>query len=243
MSQTITVDEWRIFLSRYKAFIEERSQLRFDDFISRFGHIKTALKTINQLTEELRKKEASSFNLFKILSIERYEVTTHSAILADLLNPQGSHCQKSIFLQNFLNYFKEKFPEKFPSLSRTEIEQNYWFVEKEKVTLFGNLDIVVSCPDKQILVVIENKIDAKEQKNQLLRYNNWMKSQSDYFTTKILIYLTPDGRESLTVHGRTYYCFSYHNDILRWLENSLLEVNSSRIVESIKQYNEIIWEI
>ena len=51
------------------------------------------LESVEEIRKEIivyRKKEMESgdmFNIFEILKAEHYEVTTHSAILAELLNP------------------------------------------------------------------------------------------------------------------------------------------------------------
>ena len=46
-----------------------------------------------------------NFNVFSILQMESAEVKTHSAIIAELLNPQGSHSQGTLFLKLFLQLF------------------------------------------------------------------------------------------------------------------------------------------
>ena len=44
-----------------------------------------------------------NFNLFAILGRETDEVRTHSAILAELLDPSGSHGQGAVFLRQFVD--------------------------------------------------------------------------------------------------------------------------------------------
>ena len=62
-----------------------------------YKRIEDLLKSIKPIVEEneqLRaEKEAQGefFNIFSILGVERNEVHTHSAFLAELLNPKGSH--------------------------------------------------------------------------------------------------------------------------------------------------------
>lgn len=53
---------------------------------------------INQITGE-------EFNIFRILKLESSEVRMHSAFLAELLNPKGSHGQKDTFLKLFIDRF------------------------------------------------------------------------------------------------------------------------------------------
>jgi non-canonical (house-cleaning) NTP pyrophosphatase len=53
-------------------------------------------KLLNEVSEKLRnfeesqKKEGGIFNIFSITKIERREVDTHSAMIAELLNPRNS---------------------------------------------------------------------------------------------------------------------------------------------------------
>ncbi|WP_448646554.1 PD-(D/E)XK nuclease family protein [Pseudomonas mohnii] len=44
-----------------------------------------------------------TFNIFAITKIERAEVATHSAMIAELLNPRGSHGKGPVFLAHFLS--------------------------------------------------------------------------------------------------------------------------------------------
>ena len=46
-------------------------------------------------------KRGDSFNIFKSCGVNHYE-TTHSSIIAELLNPKGSHGQGGLFLKEFL---------------------------------------------------------------------------------------------------------------------------------------------
>ena len=63
--------------------------------------------------DERAEVTGENFNVFSILHMESDEVKTHSAIIAELLNPRGSHSQRTLFLKLFL----EKLPEdKIPKL-------------------------------------------------------------------------------------------------------------------------------
>lgn len=66
------------------------------------------LSKLNVLVAEEKKRQeeklrrGESFNVFSILKMESNETATHSAILAELLNPRGSHGCGSAFLGAFL---------------------------------------------------------------------------------------------------------------------------------------------
>ena len=89
-------------------------------------------------------------------------------------------------------------------------------------------------------IYIENKIYAKDQKNQLLRYHN---SNMD----AELFYLTLEGdtpsKESTggTLTNDNYKCISYKVDILHWLQKCRKEsVNIPVVRETITQYISLI---
>ena len=72
-------------------------------------HIQSVLKQLQQIlivernNQEERWKRGECFNIFQILGVSTSEVRLHSAILAELLNPNASHGLLSKFLLSFLN--------------------------------------------------------------------------------------------------------------------------------------------
>ena len=62
------------------------------------------INTINEAYKIVKKNTGEDFNIFGILGMERKEVKTHSRILAELLDPKGSHLQGNIFLKLFIDY-------------------------------------------------------------------------------------------------------------------------------------------
>jgi hypothetical protein len=239
MFETLIIDDIKSFFHRYRKFTGDRMQLRLREFKMRFGHTKVALQSIKKVFHEYNRNLAGDFNLFSLLGVERFEVATHSAFLGALLNPQGTHGQMSLFLETFLRHFSEKFGHPFPT-PNDDIEKATWYVDKEKVTAFGNLDLVISCPDLEFLLMIENKIGAVEQHDQLKRYAKWMDSQQNNFNSRILIYLTPRGDEAASANGCEYYPLSYHEDIKSWLEKSYGEIQAPRVKDAILQYLQVL---
>src|SRR5208283_235963 len=59
----------------------------------------------NRHTEALARATGEHFNIFHILRVGHLEVTTHSPILGELLNPKGKHGQGAAFLRLFLAQF------------------------------------------------------------------------------------------------------------------------------------------
>jgi hypothetical protein len=196
MAGAYSIEQLGQFLQRYKTFVQEPSDLRLHQFVQRFGHVRTALEALADLDRHSQRRLASRFNLFRALGMERREVQTHSAFLAELFRPNGAHGQGTLFLERFQQYclargdeFRHFPPIEFPTGAA------FWEVDCEKAVPEGQLDIVVQSRESKFLMVIENKIDAAEQKDQIGRYQDWLSRQGgEYPRDRVLIYLTPDGR-------------------------------------------------
>src|SRR5690554_1214303 len=62
--------------------------------------------TISKKYEEIAKITGENFNVFKILRLTTNEVRTHSAFIAELLDPKGCHDQGEVFLRLFIEKLK-----------------------------------------------------------------------------------------------------------------------------------------
>ena len=124
--------------------------------------------TITQKNNELLDATGGRFNMFRICGVNHYE-NTHSAIIAELLNPNGSHSLKSAFLEAFLDLISKDFiPTSFNPSSAT--------VYTEYTTDNGRIDILIEDNQKNALI-IENKIYATDQYEQLKRYNQYAQNK------------------------------------------------------------------
>lgn len=171
--------------------------------------------SINRKYEQMASVTGDRFNIFKILGVESNEVRMHSAFIAELLNPRGSHGQRGRFLSAFVEIFGVKqFNEADIANSKVTVEMPVDKVN-EDCTTGGRIDIVVQASSGRSFI-IENKIYAADQYNQLLRYKN-------AYPDGTLFYLTLDGSfPSVDSVGRLqvsdYTCISYASDIINWLE-------------------------
>lgn len=137
------------------------------------------VKTISGAYHIVATNTGENFNIFQILGMETAEVKTHSKILAELLNPSGSHQQGDVFLKLFSAYFNSlksddaKFLEEDIALvtanGKLQIER---FLGKKKDSDGGRMDISIEDTDGNF-ICIENKINAGEQDKQMLRYNSF----------------------------------------------------------------------
>jgi hypothetical protein len=132
--------------------------------------------------DALAQATGEHFNIFQILRVGHLEVKTHSPILGELLNPKGRHGQGAAFLRLFLARFEVR---EFDTETATvKLEYHVGQITEKSG---GRIDIVVK-DSKGAAIVIENKIYAGDQDNQMMRYR-------EVYPHAELFYLTLDGRE------------------------------------------------
>lgn len=190
--------------------------------------------------KEEKQKRGEYFNIFSVLRLEAKEVRLHSAFLAELLNPKGSHGLRNKFLELFLNMVVRKNKENFyfeTEKAKVHVEYYIGIISEDKKS-GGRIDLLIE-DGKGNAIIIENKINAGDQEYQLLRYNNFAKDK--YKSNYKLLYLTKDGGESSEYStGKEdfeYQCISYRNNILPWLECcEQAAVRHPLIRETIHQY-------
>jgi len=204
---------------------------RYKNLLDQVNAINTRYKKIDELTGE-------NFNVFRILKLESSEVRMHSAFIAELLNPKGSHGQKEIFLELFIKSFCFKNNPIDTFSCKVKVEEDIGRINIDR-TQGGRIDIIVTDKHNH-QIVIENKIYAGDQEHQLTRYFN-------YSTKADIIYLTLDGKlpsdysSGDMINGEHYKCSSYKHDILNWLELCRKEVAVYPIVrEAITHYINLI---
>ena len=163
-----------------------------------------------------------NFNVFQLCGIGHYE-NWHSKILAEFLNPCGTHGLGNELLRLFLaqrgiDFVVTPFCEVVTELSMDK----------------GRMDIVIR--DKEWVVVIENKVYAGEQEDQLTRYWNWAKENYGEKNSRLL-YLTLNGKKSETANDIPYKCVSYSEDLQKWI-SACVRIASERpfVRETLRQY-------
>lgn len=212
------------------------------DFITKLEKLKTEFLVVSEKAKVLARAEAPEFNVFDLLSVTRDEVRTHSAMLAELLNPRGSHGQGFIFLDAFVTKCLEKDPEN-PAFQEFLVhpDRRKSSVLTEMHTSFGRMDIVILNSVMGFVCVIENKVDAYEQGHQLKRYSQWMKTKKMHrdYPNQVLVYLTKKGSLAATAGDNEYISLSYHIDINNWLVSTFPKIEAPIVQGVVQQYCEI----
>ena len=202
------------------------------------------LEKAGEVLKDIEKQmsEGAGFNVFSLCGVDHYE-TMHSKILAEFLNPQGRHGQRTLFLKFFQQMLKDhfKFEGEFSDSTSVTTE-----------VAFGGdrFDILIEDESRKSICVIENKIFAGEQPEQLERYSKWLDGERKRLNTEhekcILLFLTLNGREAGSIKAPEKYCrMAYvRNDdnknlpfLGKWIERCCTKMNSENAVRNtLEQY-------
>lgn len=207
--------------------------------IQRFFQEVASICALEQAQQEERNRKGENYNLFSILSIERYELK-HSALIANLLDPKGSHGCGDAFLRAFFEIALKgtayPFENSTPLDSRTE-----HYTGPIAGDTGGRIDILVK--SSHYGLIIENKIYAGDQDKQLIRYDNYGKEvfgADGYLLVYLTLYGYDASKESTATKSAEevgYLRLSYAEDILRWLEQcARLAYDKPLVRESLNQY-------
>ncbi|WP_179066327.1 PD-(D/E)XK nuclease family protein [Nostoc sp. C052] len=157
--------------------------------------------------EDLEKLELklAQFNIFEAIGVVRQELR-HSNFLAFLLNPSENHRLDDIFLKRFLKrvLLEEYEPkdEKYTKVSPVDIDIAD-FTDADVRREWQNIDILIYSPRNKLVCAIENKIDAGEGIDKLIKYQRTV-DQEFKDCRAILIYLTPVGDPPSQKNWRIY---------------------------------------
>jgi len=185
------------------------------------------IEEIKQKHEVLNQREAKGFNVFSLLLKAGDEDNLHTKFLYDLLNPQGSHHQGTLFLELFLAELK------------LEISSSSLVGFREKY----HIDILLKSSTNAIL--IENKIYSHDHSSQLSRYVKKMRREGYKKKQITLIYLTLFGHAPTEQKmQKSVTIVSYRKDIVNWLNACIVKTENIPILrETLKQYLNLVKEL
>ena len=183
-----------------------------------------------QLEEEI--------NIFKILNLEYDEVRLHSRILKFLIerDPSG-------FIESTPKQYWDKIGKPVGRLLKVDLEKHCSSSNEDIKD--GRIDLIVEF--EQHLIIIENKILASDQPEQLIKYSKFGESINKTGKKCLLLYLTPKGKlpdeKSISKNGKKdleentdFFTISYEKNILNWLEHFENSKEKTGIKNIIDQY-------
>ncbi len=188
-------------------------------------------------------KRGECYNVFDVLGIRNQELS-HSSFLTELLNPDGSHGMQDASLKAFIDTIARGGTKLELDTAHAKVYTEYNIGETTDTT-GGRIDILITDRSGHA-IIIENKIWAADQPQQLQRYNKYASktySSDDY----LLLYLTLDGKEPTDQSKgalTNYRCISYRNDIIGWLQQcAQLAFDKPRVRETINQYIDLLQQL
>lgn len=189
-------------------------------------------------SKKFNNQQGEDFNLVSLLGMESDEVRTHSRIIADLLNPYGSHGQGSVFLQLFVKQLNNNkkdtgaFDINTFDFRSAYVEVEYYAGLVTNAT-GGRIDIFIKDKMDNVLL-IENKIYAEETTNQMERYRG-------SFPKAYIVYLSLFTEDSDKNKDIIDSFITYEKDILKWLYLCRKEsIDLPILREGIAQYAHLI---
>lgn len=203
----------------------------------------TASKIANKfkLEYELDRKTGRKFNMFELAEIGKDEVKI-CLVLYKLLDPRGSHCQGTFFLEKFcrtvLNLDKNELTEE--ELTSAKVKKEYSIYTQRRI------DIVIIT--KNCFIPIEVKIESADQGKQCFDY--YEESRRQMGEDAVVFYLTPNGRppakkSSVTLSvtdksGKGHIrCISFKDDVSAFLQECISDVK----IKSVPTVHEVLVQL
>jgi hypothetical protein len=198
------------------------------------------ISTIVDAYEAKKKANASDFNIFSITGIHYKELPICS-FLRELLDPQGSHMQGSLFLKTFIKQVLRQNIFADEDYDKAKVYKELHIDNKRRI------DILISIAGR--LFPIEVKIYAGDQDAQLIDYYIYTNTSD---SKAIIYYLTLDKHEPSKTSkanlkkGIQYECISFESDVLSWLKQivTMEQIRSiPRLYEVLSQFLDVILKL
>jgi len=246
MKDAITISQ---FFENYKSIRNQAGKALAEDAQRKLPDFFRAFSVIHQQILAEKKRDSPDYNLFHILRIRHLETVTHTPFLVNLLNPEGSHAQGDLFLRFFLQKVVG-----FGNSGQFRLQE---LKENKHAQSLGFMDIFLrfESDKKQYALVIENKLYAGDQPEQLKRYFDYCKNVMGYADEQIkILYLTIDGKiptnqsykqiavDFASLSGKSVLTLAgYKKEIAAWLEEcSQFLPHQGKLYFSLQQYLQTI---
>lgn len=198
---------------------------------------KLFLENINLIDKkyQILKSKDENFNIFSILRNEYDEVNLHSKFIVELI-------KNKTYGYKFLILFLKKIGIDFFEIKDYQVFGEY------TVKNNGRIDILIKIYSKieKKVIVLENKIYAEDQFQQLKRYYDSMVREGYKDKEIEIVYLTlfgqaPSEESILGLKGKNIIEISYKNEIIEWIEELIKEVTQNPIMrETLVQYKNLL---
>jgi len=193
----------------------------------------TELKLLDDV-KKLRKKyeREKDFNVFDAIRFRSQEVM-HSKFIATLLDPKGQHKMGTYFLEKFLD-----------KMGYSGFKPYNVKIKTERRAGKRRIDIAIENIDT--ILIIENKLEAKDLPEQLEDYYKFCKKNT---VKKVeVLYLTRYGHkpseyslgETIKQDNIDIKLISYEKHIIPWIFECSNKIEVGRLKSSLEMYREIL---
>lgn len=184
----------------------------------------------------------NNFNIFSILRNDLDEVNLHSKFISELLKNKD-------YGEIFISLFLEELELKNNGIKEFKVFTEYSVKDN------GRIDILIKLIDnngKRKVIIIENKICACDQDEQINRYYISLLHENYREDEIEIIYLTLYGNEPSDMSIKNLpnkiknkiINISYRENIIEWIEKCIKEVSQIPIIrETLVQYNILLKKI
>ena len=181
---------------------------------------------ISNLLEDLASAELklgfkNSLNIFEAAALGRQEVK-HSRMLSFLINPTKGHCLRDEVIKKMVlakhNFLETAFSDFKLKPTRLILDG---LADLRVECEWRNVDVIAYSDSQRLVVVIENKIDAKESnkagESQLSRYADIVEREQKFAGyVKLFMYLTVEGDEP----SDSRWCSLMHEEVLGFVQEA-----------------------
>lgn len=213
-------------------------------------------KLVNYITKIKKERDEqiarglNNFNPLMIVRNAREEVGLHSKFIYELINPNGSHFQGKLFLNHFIEIVLSQIDD-----IKNKIEGEIQVQREDAKDKNDNRRIDFTIRTQKLLIGIEMKIYAEDQKNQIQDYYDRLieeakrkKELGDENPEVFVFYLTLDGKapskKSLgkyPLNDSHIKLISFKNEMLKWINVCQKEVrNITNLNQALEDYKHII---
>lgn len=163
-------------------------------------------RSMNAESEARKRRGVHDYSLMASLLKPSDEVYLHSNFLFSMLNPNGLHYQGNTFLKLFLD--------ELPSSIREGFDVSNAWMKKEK----DKIDLLIYDGEKAL--VIENKINAPDQRYQISRYIGVVQkklfAQEENLDGRVAVIYLSARKHQPSSESQSLFGFELADGMLRW---------------------------
>jgi PD-(D/E)XK nuclease superfamily len=215
--------------------------------LNNFQRLIDGYRPHHYVSTQNQKVTAEEYNVFSVLGLSRLEAKFHTPLIADLLNPTRKHAQLADNYRSFVtNVLQEPEDSRWANVTPFLLD-----VKAEAHTpATGRIDILIrhNNPDNRFAIIIENKIGARDQEEQVWRYYTYARDMLRLSDDQIrILYLCPEQKppsnssltedqlSTLTDTGVLKYV-SYRRHVTRWIQECRNNTVAPPVAEILSQY-------